>query len=612
MTNRRLEITDRVPLTFGVTGHRDVCDEDWPRVETKIRQLITTYRAYYPSTPFVIISPLAAGVDCLVAKCILEADPLAFLYVVLPFDEAEYLKDFSISEAKIYHALASSERVIKNITLQASQEPFGQKERDSAYLQVGEFVALHAHIIFAVKTSQENKKIGGTAQIVRFRLEGCSVKDGHDPSIIRYAESGLLYDLRVRRTSEPKTQPPTDADDRIYVTPQSESHARIEKKINSRLMRSSRKWSERRRSELLRMLKKLSIHTGEAKADQIARHIEDLNREISQHIGNDTTGGESQFDTRHTDALQKQTDFLAVQQQTKYKGLFNLLLLIAVLATFLQLVSGLSVIKDLPLIDAIVSYLKVPLVIAAFGLWRLIKQIKTSQESYRALSEALKIQGYWLRLGVQKKSPADYFLATQLGENSWLRRALRTAWLLDLQDRVAGKVIAPENYTALITNTYEHWITEPKGQISYFKSKLFKLRRAARLTLHLGYGFLGVGGVLLALNYAPITLYLKISGELSQIFGVVGTAAIACYAVLTAYREFHSYETFIQRYEVALHVFSQVAKRYESEAQATSNEKDLMAINSRLKALFELLGEAVLEEASDWFIANSRIEFRAR
>jgi hypothetical protein len=95
-------------------------------------------------------------------------------------------------------------------------------------------------------------------------------------------------------------------------------------------------------------------------------------------------------------------------------------------------------------------------------------------------------------------------------------------------------------------------------------------------------------------------------------FGVMGTAAIACYVVLTAYRGFHSYETFIQRYEVALYVFSQAAKRYAVEAESLSAENNLMVANSRLKELFELLGESVLEETSDWFIANSRIEFRAR
>jgi hypothetical protein len=612
MINRFIEFSDQIPLTFGVTGHRDICDEDWPRVEVKIRRLIAAYRAYYPSTPFVIISSLASGADCLVAQCVLAADPLAFLYVVLPFGETEYLKDFSPAEAKIYQTLVDSDRVIKRITLQAHQQTLTQKEKDSAYLQVGEFVALHAHVMFAIKSAQDNEKIGGTAQVFKFRLDGCSKKDGQDASNIRYAESGLLYDLRVRRRSEPDTQPPTDADDRIYITPQSESHARIEKKINSRLTRSTRKWSERRRSELLRMLQKLSINTGESNADQIARHIEDLNRNISPNFVGDAIWVESPFDTRHTDALQKKTDFLAMQQQVKYKRLFNLLLLTAVFATFLQIASGLPVIKDLPAMDEMGSYLKVPLVIAAFGLWKLIKKIKTSQEGYRALSEALKIQGYWLRLGVQQKSPADFFLATQLGENSWLRRTLRIVRLLDLQDRASEEVIAPKEYKALITKTYEHWIAGPSAQINYFKNKLVKLRMAERLTRYLGYGFLGAGGVLLALSYAPATLYLKISAELSHMFGVMGTAAIACYVVLTAYRGFHSYETFIQRYEVALYVFSQAAKRYAVEAESLSAENNLMVANSRLKELFELLGESVLEETSDWFIANSRIEFRAR
>src|SRR5260370_266892 len=56
---------DRVkaPLVIGVTGHRDLREEDREHLKNSVRKVFTELRKQYPSTPFVLLSPLAEGAD---------------------------------------------------------------------------------------------------------------------------------------------------------------------------------------------------------------------------------------------------------------------------------------------------------------------------------------------------------------------------------------------------------------------------------------------------------------------------------------------------------------------------------------------------------------------
>lgn len=606
-----LNIAGLVPLTFGVTGHRDPIEEDWLRVEARIRELLKSYRHHYPNTPFIIISPLAAGADCLVAKCILEADAQAYLYATLPFQEQQYLEDFSGIEQALYQELIQNSRLIGKIFIDDRAERLSQEQKNDAYQRTGEFVALHAHVMFAIKNSEDNKKKGGTAQIFQFRLDGCLVKDAADMPVIRYAESGLLCEFRVRRKSDIAMQIPSDQDDRVYITPQSESQARLEKKINLRLNERAKKWTERRKRQLRAVLKKLKLRGDLPLEDEIARHIDLLNaamlnkRSVLAKPTSLQSGANEEVSYSKT--ICEQTGELAMERQNKYKQLLKLLLFITLGASFAQLASSIETGAVMGSFLEVLSYVKLPLVIVGVGIWKLIKKVKTSQESYRTISEALKVQNYWLTIGCANKSPADHFLAAQLGPNSWMRRALRTVWMLDLPLMEINKKLSPEVCRGRFEGLYKVWID---GQVKYFSNKLVELKAEELLTRQMSYGLIGVGATLLFINYAPITLYLGLASNVSHLIGLVGECAVAGYLVLAALREFKSYELFIKRYDVALHIFSQASKIYESNMMYGIGETELLYTNQQLKHLYLSLGEAVLDEASDWFIANARIEFK--
>src|SRR5262249_58414221 len=89
-------LPNRLPLVVGVTGHRDLRDEDVPRLEQEVTAIIAGLRRDYlegdHDTPIIVLSALAEGADRLVARVALKAG--ARLIAPLPMPLDEYRRDF--------------------------------------------------------------------------------------------------------------------------------------------------------------------------------------------------------------------------------------------------------------------------------------------------------------------------------------------------------------------------------------------------------------------------------------------------------------------------------------------------------------------------------------
>ena len=59
-------------LVVGVTGHRSLRPSDLPILEQQVRDVLRNLQTRYPRLPLVVVSPLAAGSDQLVARIALE------------------------------------------------------------------------------------------------------------------------------------------------------------------------------------------------------------------------------------------------------------------------------------------------------------------------------------------------------------------------------------------------------------------------------------------------------------------------------------------------------------------------------------------------------------
>jgi hypothetical protein len=81
-----------LPLVIGVTGHRDLREEDREALEAQVRGVFAELRVRYRDTPAILLTPLAEGADRLAARVALECN--ARLIVPLPMPRALYEADF--------------------------------------------------------------------------------------------------------------------------------------------------------------------------------------------------------------------------------------------------------------------------------------------------------------------------------------------------------------------------------------------------------------------------------------------------------------------------------------------------------------------------------------
>ena len=56
-------IDPRLPLIVGVTGHRDLCEDEIPRIKGHVERLIDDLRVKYPELPILFLCAQAEGSD---------------------------------------------------------------------------------------------------------------------------------------------------------------------------------------------------------------------------------------------------------------------------------------------------------------------------------------------------------------------------------------------------------------------------------------------------------------------------------------------------------------------------------------------------------------------
>jgi hypothetical protein len=158
-------VDQRLPLVFGVSGHRDLVASAIPELRRQLLRIFSAFRAAYPHTPFQLLTPLAEGADRLAAEVALASG--IDLFVPLPMEQQEYERDFatakSLAEFRALLAMAKSKWEI----------PMAGKARTKdgtrQYAEVGELIARDSHVLILLWDGEENRKVGGTAWVRKRR-----------------------------------------------------------------------------------------------------------------------------------------------------------------------------------------------------------------------------------------------------------------------------------------------------------------------------------------------------------------------------------------------------------------------------------------------------------
>jgi len=218
-------LPDRLPLVIGVTGHRDLREQDLPELERQVAAVMADlqhdYLGHLGETPIIVLSSLAEGADRLVARVALAQG--ARLVAPLPMPLDEYRRDFepglkpgNMAEFDQLLAQAVAAPVMPfepGNSLEAVRADGGK--RGEQYRAVGLFIAQHCNVLVALWDGDDtNVSAGGTAEVAGFKRDGIPLAvSGSVRASLDASEVGPVVHVVTPREKD------TNAADAVSVAP---------------------------------------------------------------------------------------------------------------------------------------------------------------------------------------------------------------------------------------------------------------------------------------------------------------------------------------------------------------------------------------------------------
>jgi hypothetical protein len=509
-----------LPLVIGVTGHRDLRDEDIPHLEAAVAEVFDRLKREFldpkisrlgrmwrnlrgtapenvGTTPVILLSSLAEGADQLVARVALEKN--IRLLAPLPLPLEEYRRDFEIDPVKP-DALKDFDAWVTRTDI---TRPFfvGYENDDAAadvqhnpdkralqYRRVGVFIARHCDVLIALWDGNTGAT-GGTAEIVDFKRHGIPLdvtRSGR--ASLDAPEIGPVIHIVTPRAKKEKTAPGVSIE--CWGTELMERYEALD---------TARKRPPNTQAEK----QKIETEIGAIKHDYLLwrsfeapiRQSVEFNREaaclLAKKSGHDRTSqslawlfniSEKHPDTAPRDKalniaprycdLYAVADALAQKWQTQFRKDWFLLFALGLFAFgCFEVFSHLVPVMERPhhemttlVIDIVLLSGYVIAFSAIFGFHNFARKRHHQERflDYRALAEALRVAVFLKLLDI--KEIADAYPIKQPRELAWVKTCLLTQELLDAAEQAAS--VAPDETTYRWTRRI--WVD---GQWEYFRAK---------------------------------------------------------------------------------------------------------------------------------------------
>lgn len=562
----------RVPLTIGVTSHRNLVAAEEPALRARVRDVFARLQREFPGLALNVVSALAEGGDQLVAEEAIAAGIRTI--AVLPMWRADYATDFADGAARAhFDALCARSDVIELPAIDRESPVAGAPapsggERDRRYAQAGVYISGHSHILLAIWDGRDPDLLGGTSQIVRYHLRGERplVVDrrrsrGLGGALAEDVERPVHHVVCSRDTRDGSPAPPLRAletywrvGDRAYAGDgplPPEARAAIEH------MQAFNADAEKYRSEI------------DAKAGR---------RRVRHGSGIGEAPGV-------IDRLFEAADWLAIHFQ--HRVLFAMRAIYTLAA--LMGIAFMSY-SDLPAQDYMIF---VFLALFAFGVSVSVVAKRRGWHrkylDYRALAEGLRVQAYWRRAGLSVTADAEFahdnFLQKQDVELGWIRNVMRSA---GLEAELEPHPAEPEALERVIAE----WVGESGrgGQLDYYERRARERSRLHRVTETLGAIslWLGIGiSVFLAVFFLRLT-----PDEKTVLVSIMAVASIVA-AVREAYAYRKADKELIKQYRFMCRIFASARAALDRAADADEQREILRS-----------LGEAALAEHAEWALMH--------
>lgn len=562
----------KIPLTIGITGHRDLREEDKEILSKSVRNIFQLLQKRYPDSPLQLFSPLAEGADRLVAKIALEEN--IQLIVPLPMPKDVYVTDFQTpaSKQEFVELLDQATQVFELSLLEDNKDisKYG-RDRTKQYALGGAYVANHSHILLALWDGIPLGKSAGTSEVVQFKRTG-DMKDlpkrykpQHGPLDI--SDTGPVFHIITSR----EIGEPLDTVGEIRVLLPNHEQT-LENWQSSELEAINRfnQDSETYSPQLQQAIKNGQQHL---LSERLSQNLFELSPAFQTMLGI--------YSTANTLARHFQSRF---QLFTK---------LILGLAAGMVGCYGWYTSIDSHLMT-LVGYLI--LFMTAASIFHFVKSQHYNNKSldYRALAEGLRVQIFWHLSGLID-SVADHYLRKQRGELVWIRSAIRAVNLYDWVENVDS-----------IDNVYSHWV---EHQHNWFSSNAPKNHlHAKKMRLIINNLFFSGAILVIIMLLGQFTNTIQ-PGSIWQHILILLIALIpATGALLHHYTEKMAFEEHAKQYERMATLFAKASKTQEKIIvklhQADPELKKIYQKEAQNR-LIEL-GKEALEENGDWVLLHRK------
>jgi hypothetical protein len=507
-----------LPLVIGVTGHRDLRDQDVAALEAAVdgifRRLKADYRTERGPTPIIVLSALAEGADQLVARVAQKNG--AQLIAPMPMPTEEYRRDFEHgikpNAAQDFDAWLEApipKPVVPFTSGNSIEAVRNQPERrNEQYRAVGLFIVRHCDILIALWDGQDRgKAVGGTAEIVDFKLNGIGLAESNSarasldaPEIgpvihvvtprmksaeapaVSVAPWGKEF-LAQFRTRLAAIEAETVADD--------EAKAKRAAKAKE-LKRAAERWTAL--DILVTLTRQFNrdcrgLVAKEARREEIKESLDQLFEKPDGQHDQEARGKAVETAGRWCD-LYGVADALAQKWQRRFRrdwiwlfvlgfsafGFFEIFAHLAPIGEQLHMQDHYTRIIDVLLLAGyVIAFLVVYVV---FALVR-ARQDQERFLDYRALAEALRVAIFWKLNGIG--SVADAYPIKLPRELAWVKTCLLNEELLDFASETPAAAPDPRSYGW----TRTLWVD---AQLAYFRCKgpshLEAAERRERISLY--------------------------------------------------------------------------------------------------------------------------------
>lgn len=545
-----------LPLVLGVTGHRDLIETDKPFIERQILEKFRGYCSQYPNTPLIVVSGLAEGADRLGAKAALLAG--ARLVSVLPMPAGEYEKDFKSPESLLEFRtlLDKSWRVIclnESSNAAIAGGGFDGEARNLCYGSLGVFLANYCQDLIAVWNGRDNSAIGGTAEVVKMKLEGVSARYlGNDQSEL-LPGNGLLLHLKVCRISDPDRFAP------VWQEPRFPAQTNRDIQHENELLEDFNR-------------KAAFLQSGKGRVE--------VDRSEGYLLGAGVSKADLPEDQKSLVEIFGCADALAIRKQASVLNAQRVFLALTFVSTaFIEAAENLKdhfvAVHSLALLFSVVT-------VGFFFYWKKTRS-EDSQIDWRLIAEGVRVVFFWKRGGINRN------IATALPvdprcEMDWARRGITAA------DLLASPSPKPD-----FEYVNRAWFDDQK---KFFGRKTGEMNAAIHR--------FGILISLLTLFFFLILFAKPFIGRLEgwieyeeeNLVGYLSFATLIGFfallriptliAMLVAYLEITGKEEIFRQYQRAEMVFKAASRQFGE----TENEGK--------KRLLVAVGEQALEESTEW------------